>query len=409
MVFLYVSTADNKLSVVQVEDETGNLIKIVQTIDPIVDPLPPNYKSRGIFRPATEWVEKHPKYSLLYAFTSFLSSHQAYVTTYRINEVDGTLEKLGSCETGGLQVVYAAFSPDASILCIAHHNDGNLSFFDTKADNVALEKPVKVVETPEVRPETRRTAFPGHLPSLHHVCYAPNGQYLLTGDCSAQGRVWTYAIDERGLVTSERPVHKQKMAVVRNHPSASASIYASLVHQAPHRLRRIAVHPNGNYVYILYETHNVIQVYEITPNGKIIADCLQEIPCIDASFFDSWKPVGLAINGAGEMVATEDGIWVSNRGSTTLVGRAESSLRFFAYEQGGARLVCEQTLEVSGPVRHFLHNHKNNTIYSGVNKETPGLVETFRKQDDGTYQKTGQAAVGMDVMCIAAVEERSYA
>jgi 6-phosphogluconolactonase (cycloisomerase 2 family) len=393
--FFYVGSSDNKLSVVEVEEETGNLIQIVQTIQPIVDPPSKNTK-----HPSTEWVEKHPKHSLLYALTSFCDSHPAYLTTYRINKSgDGTLEKLGVCETGGIQASYATFSPDGSILCIAHRCDGNLSFFDCSKDE-ALEKPIKVLETPEIRPGTRCTSSSEALPSLQHVCYASNGEYLLTVDCSKQGRVWTYAVDERGLAISDTPAYKQRCAPIRHFHSRSVELVTTQLWNTKYRIRRIAFHPRGNYIYLLFESHSVIQVYEISPDGKILADCLQEIPSIDPSYFDSWwRPTGLAWNAPAEFVATSEGVLVSNRG-LALMGRAESSIRLFVYDQGGAWLVPKQVLDVAGPVRHFLMHQ--NKIYSGVDRQKPGLVETFVKQEDGTYKKTGEAAIGMDVMCIAA-------
>jgi 6-phosphogluconolactonase (cycloisomerase 2 family) len=398
--FLYLSTSDNKLSVVQVEEETGNLIKIVQTIEPIVDPLPTNAKPTGMFKPVTEWVETHPKFPLLYVFTSFWNQHPAYVTTYRIHKLNGSLEKLGVCETGGHHAAHATFSPDGSTLCVAHYMDGNMSFFDCSQDK-CLEPPIKVVELPEVIPHTRSMDFPGNLPALHHVQYGPNGTYLLASDASAQGRVWTYPVDEHGLLTSETPIYKGKYPPIRSFPSLVSRMFTSLLCKSPYRIRRTVVHPNGRYAYLLFESHAVIQVYEISTDGKLSGDCLQELPSTDEAFANSKMPIGAAFNAPAELVATEEGVWASNRG-WEVWGRAESSIHHFGYEEDGTRLVHLQVLPVAGPVRHFIQ-HKSK-VYSGVNSETPGLVETFTKQEDGIYQKVGQAAVGMDVMCIAIKE-----
>jgi 6-phosphogluconolactonase (cycloisomerase 2 family) len=162
------------------------------------------------------------------------------------------------------------------------------------------------------------------------------------------------------------------------------------------------VHPYCRYAYVLFESHAVLQVYEISTDGKLSGDCLQELPSTDEEFANSKLPIGIALNGPAELVATDDGVWVSNRG-VAFWGRAESSVRHFGYEQDGARLVPRQALPVAGPVRHFVV-HENKKIYSGVSGETTRLVETFAKQEDGTYQKVGQAAVGLDVMCIAIKE-----
>ena len=38
-------------------------------------------------------------------------------------------------------------------------------------------------------------------------------------------------------------------------------------------IRRIAFHPSGKFLYVLFERHSVVQVYELL-QGRIVADCL---------------------------------------------------------------------------------------------------------------------------------------
>eukprot|EP00531_Pseudo-nitzschia_arenysensis_P001408 CAMPEP_0116144590 /NCGR_PEP_ID=MMETSP0329-20121206/16091_1 /TAXON_ID=697910 /ORGANISM="Pseudo-nitzschia arenysensis, Strain B593" /LENGTH=543 /DNA_ID=CAMNT_0003640039 /DNA_START=9 /DNA_END=1640 /DNA_ORIENTATION=- len=169
MTILCVATSENRLKVIEVDNETGQLVRLIQDIDPIV---PPNnheaadvtqtdeetlgendtsennnrktatavdkntFLSSGILgsfssseNATTEWIERHPTFdSLLYVFTSFWSKRSAIVTTYRILGIDGDqhtndsnstttrirgrLKKLGSVETKGLHVSHVTFSPD---------------------------------------------------------------------------------------------------------------------------------------------------------------------------------------------------------------------------------------------------------------------------------------------------------
>lgn len=269
MTILYCSSG-NVLKVVEVDDITGNLVRIVQTIEPIIDPLPEVVPKSGFMSPVTEWVEKHPLYDLIYVFTSFWSYHSALVSTFRIvDPISGALEKLGDAvETGGLHAAHVAFSPDRSTLCVGHHNDGNVCFFDCSCDDLALGAPIMIVQTPEVNRETRTTQFPKCLPSIHHVHYSPNGKYLLTSDSSSQGRVWTYHVDCRGLPTSETPASFHRVTYVRKPPGWLTSVVTSLM-DANVRIRRAVVHPDGNFVYLLMEFNAVVQVYEIDEQGKV--------------------------------------------------------------------------------------------------------------------------------------------
>ena len=166
MTILYVATSKNRLKVIELKKKTGDLVRLVEDISPIVQPCLVNddeenscaeaafigedireneigtngsYNkffgswSLGSFSSSeaatTEWIERHPTFnSLLYVFTSFWNRTSAVVTTYRILGVDnhndndcktsskisyrGRLKKLGSVKTKGLHVSHVTFSPD---------------------------------------------------------------------------------------------------------------------------------------------------------------------------------------------------------------------------------------------------------------------------------------------------------
>lgn len=167
MTILYVATSNNRLKAIEVENKTGEFVRLVQDIDPIVEPalVTSNVETNDL-KPAsdggvrsenttnvndkdgilgflgsytrsltatTEWIERHPTFdSLLYVFTSFWNKTSAIVTTYRILGLDnqdidclnkekgplsdkrslGRLKKLGSVQTKGLHVSHVTFSPD---------------------------------------------------------------------------------------------------------------------------------------------------------------------------------------------------------------------------------------------------------------------------------------------------------
>jgi 6-phosphogluconolactonase (cycloisomerase 2 family) len=413
MTVLYVSTGANKIKVVQVDDDTGNLVRVVQTVECVVDPLPETYDGKplpasGVFQPVTEWVEKHPKFNLVYAFTSFWSSAPAVITTFRIvNENDGTISKLGRVSTESLQATFATFSPDQSHLVVAHHNDGNVVFFDCTKDQ-ALNSPVKILITPELKEGTRNSKFPNCLPSIHHVSYSPDGKYLLTSDVSQQGRVWTYAVDSHGIPTNDTPTSLFKPSIITPVDPWFGWLVKKALSIPDYRIRRTVVHPNGGFVYLLMETTPVLQVYEIDRNGKILGDCLQEVPTIDPSYlqnsyFGSSKWHGISMNAPAELYVTDTEVLVSNRClKVPYVGYGESSIRIFQMTDNGAKLVLKQVLETPASVRHFWKNEDCTKLFSGINMGTPKVIETFvRDSPNEEFRKVGEANVEMDVMCIA--------
>mmetsp|Transcript_31716 Transcript_31716/g.74646 ORF Transcript_31716/g.74646 Transcript_31716/m.74646 type:complete len:227 (-) Transcript_31716:140-820(-) len=220
---------------------------------------------------------------------------------------------------------------------------------------------------------------------------------------------------------SSQPVSFHIVTHVRPPSGWLTRLLAGMMGLADYRIRRCVVHPNGRYAYLLLEFNTVIQVYEIQPiTGRICGDCLQEIPAIDPEYF-AGKATGAAIHASAELFATENELWVSNRG-IPLVSRgswASSDVRFFSIEHGGAKLVPKQTLECHGPVRHFV-----GVPSSGDESGMPGRlfvgsdrglndgqshtasIETFVRSDPevpgGTFQRLGSATVGMDsITCIA--------
>jgi 6-phosphogluconolactonase (cycloisomerase 2 family) len=421
--FVYIGSKDNTLGVLQLDDESGcqiGTLNVMQVVDEPLLPSPPEgFFSRWSAKfttPTTEWILLHPQMDLIYVFVGFMSLGESLVTTYHVDRTTGELSKMGVCPTGGLQVSYATFSPDRSLLVVCHHNDGQLSFFDCNKNGGVLEEPIRVIKTPEIRPETKCTDYPHCLPSLYHCQYTPDGKFLLTVDCSTQSRVWIYPVDEHGLVLSPSPTSHLKAKPIQSPPGALTSLVTTQIFQSPGRMRRVVFHPNGRYIYLLFESHSVIQVYEYA-NGRILADCLQEIPSIDPSFFDRtlppWKQTmaGMATNMASELVAEEEGLWVSNRGLLPLrgVGRAENSVRCFDYQDQGARLVAKACADTRGPIRHFLlppTNPGTTTLMSGTNNTDPGVIEIFTvTTNGGEIKKRGEIETGLDTLCLLALPE----
>jgi 6-phosphogluconolactonase (cycloisomerase 2 family) len=403
MPVIYVSTGDNKLAAVEV-DSDGNLIKILQNVEPVVDPMPPtlpeNAKGPMGSPPAvTEWLSRHPSYSLLYALTSFWNEAEAIVTTYRIDEESGTLTKLGSTSTGGYQAAHAVFSPDGSTYAIAHHNGGALSLFDaTKPDQ--LEKPLMVVYPPEIVPGTKKAPEAGKLdqglPALHGVNYAPNGRYLICAD-PVQNAVFTYAVDAKGRLTSDEPTSQVVCKTSKWAYAWIQRLLAWALKMKSPRPRRAVVHPNGKYLYIIHEWTNFVQIYAIDDEGNMDPKLLGEVSCVDPSLCKGF--VGIGMTAVAELEAYSDYLIVSARGMAALGGRSESSVRLLAYKNGGSDLESVGTLEgIPAAVRHFYR--KDDVIWVGINSSKKTLVVKYGKQDDGKWVREGEADVGLDVFCV---------
>ena len=384
--FLYVACSDNKLQTVELNDETGDLIRILPTISP---------GRKKDLHLSTEFIVQHPTLPVLFALTVSTATKESFLTTYRIETNNGTLDQTKISNTGGLEACFAGFSPNGQVLCIAHKGNGKLSFWDCSTEDI---QQLKIIDTPN--PLVKHLGDEAPPSSVVHAAYAPCGNYLLA--VNAKGRIYTYNVTEGGIPDNV-PIHKQSLVPIHKLSQFMGFVqnyfYDDPTVQKLPLIRRIAFHPSGKFLYVLFERHSVVQVYELL-QGRIVADCLQELPTIDPSFFNSWKPTGLAWNTATELVATSTGIVISNGCSFQLLGRAENSLRFFDYTLRGT-LALQQVMAMDGPVHHFLYCTEKK-ILAGV--DTGGVVETFLCQEEhgSAFQKTGVAAIhGGSVFCLA--------
>ena len=461
--FYYLGTDSNKILVVKVDATTGSLLQVVQEVSPVA-PNPLQLKE-GVYNGiATEWISRHPKFPLLYALTSYWNAAEARVTTFHVDHATGALTPLGpDASTRGFHAAHATFSPDGSLYVIAHHNDGKLVFFDATHDDAPLQDPCHILDTPEVVPGTRRNArrkdaFPG-LPSLHHIQYAPNRKYLLTVDPS-QDYLFTYTVDARGLPTSSHPT---AMFSCRSEVPIHGwfqRLITQYVLKCQRRARKAVVHPNGKYVYVLYESINRLQVYSIDDEGTIDGTrCWQDVSTVDydnnntwaassshrhpktSSWRRRWCPIdtntiiGITLQLASELYVTRDGstLLVANRGDAKVPGLlsrgAENSIRVFSLHEQGRVLEHRGRLPgISGPVRHFVSlgggvngHHDDLQIVAGVCQDHHPCLQTYAKKetgpqekapprtestmrtsdDDTTYELVGVANIPANVFCIA--------
>ncbi|CAB9500086.1 Pfam:Muc_lac_enz [Seminavis robusta] len=417
---LYLGTDSNKLLVVK----DGEVIQSIHPVAPNPLGLP-----EGVYNGiSTEWVSCHPRFPVVYALTSYWNASEACVTTFQIQKPSGKLIRLGeSSSTHGLHAAHATFSPDGNTFVMAHHNDGKLVFFDCSNGAEALpSKPILVIETPEVNPGRRRItkpkdAFPG-LPSLHHVQYSPSQKCLVTVDPS-QDYIFTYTVNEQtGLPISRNPQSKFKCYSDVPIYGYFQRLITQCVLKCKRRARKTAIHPNGKYIYVLYESLNRIQVYKLVDDLGTIdfkISCCQEVSTLDPAFFKTpWcRPVGIALQLAAELYVTNDGstLLVSNRGDIKVPGsRAESGIRVFSIHQDGQVLQPQGALDnIQGPVRHFLcmEDTSSELVAAVCQSGGKSYLQSFRQEkgkhnskgDERHYEYAATTTISVpeNVFCIA--------
>jgi hypothetical protein len=431
MTILYVSCPLNKLSVIQV-DESGNLIRTIQTVYPIVEPLP---EKRLIDNGMTEWIDKCPNANILYTLTSFWNKAHAVVTAFAINETDGSLTKLGSSvSTQGFQAATGAFSSDGNTYVVGHHNCGTITVFKVLGDGPpvllsTLKPPSLSVTALTPTPSTSNRAAPA-APStaVHHVQYFPAvdatlPDVLVVADC-AQDAAILYGVDDMGHF-DDRP-----LAHVRCRPSTTSTVskgwiqtvfrfaMQSVFQFSPNgvRLRRAVLTRAANkesFLYCLGELTNILQVYRVTATTGGAGTSSMKGVSIDPTPVQDILVAGNSLAGAryiglGLTLISELQVYEQDR--MVLIGvrgvakfwnsKAEMGIRILKQQDDG-RLELGQWIETPGAVRHFYRNGSD--LFVGINAEEYPFVLKYALQDDGLWKLSGQAKVDMDVFCVVPV------
>ncbi|GKY90683.1 hypothetical protein MPSEU_000041700 [Mayamaea pseudoterrestris] len=437
MTILYVSCPLNKLSVIGVDNESGNLLQTLQTIYPIVDPLP---EGLLVDNGMTEWMDTTPGGDMLYALTSFWNKAHAMLTAFSIG-ADGRLIKLGgaSVSTEGYQAASGSFSADGSTYVVGHHNCGTITVFSVLEDGPPIV--LSTVKPPELTGMMHHPSFqrgnhdtpPTIAPprAVHHVQYArmvdgtQDADVLLVADC-AQDAAIIYSVDDMGHF-DDRP-----LAHVRCQPHASSTTarissgwmqalfrYSMryLFKVSPHgfRLRRVALGrtafpsdattSNESILYCIGELTNTIQVYKVQQQSSnsrdicIAPEPIQELVVAGHSLAGA-KYIGLGVTVISEMQLYEEDrtILVGVRGlAKGWNSKAEMGVRVLKQLIDG-RLELGQFIQTPGAVRHF--SRRGSELFVGMNAEEYPFVQKYVLEENGLWKFVGQAKVDMDVLCV---------
>ena len=437
MTILYVSCPLNKLAVIEIND-AGNLLGVIQTVSPVVDPLP---EGLLVDNGMTEWISVSADKSLLYALTSFWNKAHAVVTAFAIHaDGNGSLTKLGdSVSTRGYQAASGAFSADGSTYVVGHHNCGTITVLSVLEDGppivlstlqppTLLQQPRNLslttsgsvsTSTSTPLPTVTADAPPEPKKSVHQVQYfaatSSMPETLVVADC-AQDAAIIYEVDDMGHL-DDRPLAHVSCRP-HEHVAHGGSGWAQWLFRQfmqrvlpSHgvRVRRAVlghVQQQQTFLYCLGELTNCIQVYRVdtssTAGGaKMISidkEPLQDMVVAGHSLEQS-SYIGLALTVVSELQVYDDGmVLVGVRGMAKLWGsRAEMGVRVLKQLEDG-RLELGQWIETPGAVRHFCRRDKQ--LFVGINSEDYPFVQTYALQEDGLWKLTGQAKVDMDVFCV---------
>lgn len=241
------------------------------------------------------WLTLHPAKPVLYAVSEtseFNATATGSITSFSVDTSSGALTPLNVVSSAGTMPVFASVDPRGEFLFVANYGNGNVAVFPIQQDGgLADATHVKSVVAP-IGPAHATHAPPGSAavsghdgPHPHQIKAELTGQFVLSIDLG-QDRTYVWSLDRTNGKLHEEPF-----------------VYASPLGDGP---RQFALHPNGQWIYLLHEVSSTIEFLRFNASKGNI------------SFVErtSSLPVDFAgTSYASEIMVSRDGkfVYVSNR------------------------------------------------------------------------------------------------
>jgi 6-phosphogluconolactonase len=198
------------------------------------------------------WLAVNAAMTRLYAVSeidSYLDTHSGAVVAYSIEPQTQQLKRIGAVSSGGAAPTYLSIHPSEKFLLVGNYGSGSVAVIPLDADG-ALGEAVDIRPSVGAHHHARATDDPpGQFANsdhdsahVHMVAPDPSGQFVIANDSGLDlTLIWRLDMQTGRLLPAEVPV---LMA-----PSGSAP-------------RHFAFHPNGRFMYNLYEHDAKVAVYD---------------------------------------------------------------------------------------------------------------------------------------------------
>jgi 6-phosphogluconolactonase len=279
----------------------------------------------------------NPSFLILSRDGRFLySAHgdDRYVSAYAIHRSTGELTPSGRADTGGMNGVHLAQSPDGRFIVVANYGSGSVAVLPVRPDG-RLVPQIQVVEL-EGRPGPHRVEQTGSHP--HQVVFDPSGQFVLVPD--------------KGL---------DSIFIFHFDPSTgrlSAAAQGSVSVRSGSGPRHLAFHPKLPAVWVLNELSSTATTFSWdADHGALKA--IQTVPSLPADFTGENTAAEIVVSAGGQFVCC------SNRGhdsiATFQADTRTGTLTPVAWMSSGGK---SPRFIAFDPSRRFLHaaNEQDDSI-----------------------------------------------
>lgn len=235
------------------------------------------------------------------------------VSSFRIDEGDGTLTLISQQSTGGRNPVHLAVDPSSRFLVVPNHATSSIAVLPIAADG-ALGAVCDLV-TLEGAVGPHRVEQPFAKP--HQAEFDPSGRFVIVPD-KGLDRVFSFRFDPAGRLS----------------PAAPASVIAR-ENAGP---RHVAFHPALAFAYVVNELDSSVTAYRFDSSTGALKP-IQVVPSLPDTFTGNSRAAEIAVSADGRFV------YASNRG--------HDSIAVFAVDGGSGRLRPTQWVASGGRTPRF--------------------------------------------------------
>ncbi|GMF23646.1 unnamed protein product [Phytophthora lilii] len=276
-----------------------------------------------------------------------------FVSALTLND-DGTLELLNTLETHGGSPTHISLSPKEDFVVISNYA-GSVSMFPLNDDG-SLANETFHEEFPTGSKVVMDQQATGH---IHSTTWLPNSNHVVAANLGSD-ELLQYNLDAKKQTLESLKTVKR--------PAGSGP-------------RHMALHPNGNFAYVVDEISNTVGVYKIDKKAALLSNkAVQKITTLPADFKNSSTSADIHLSSNGKFLYT------SNRGHDSIaifkIDGSSGKLKSLGWESTRGNI--PRGFTIYGNWLIVANQNSNDMYVFEVNSKTGLLTYTGNSYEIGT-------------------------
>jgi 6-phosphogluconolactonase len=268
------------------------------------------------------------------------------ISAYAIDKRSGGLTYINQVASGGLGPNQVVVDPSGKVAIAVNYRSGSVAAFGLEEDGRISD--AFYIDQHEGQPQPP-SKQPG--PRAHGVVFSSDSRFAYVADIGLD-RVYSYRLD-----AAKRTMAPLKPAYVTQ-PAGSGP-------------RRVQLHPNGKFLYLVRETDSHVAVFAVD-EGRLQE--IQSIATLPAGYAGNNTTAEILIDAAGRF------LYVSNRG--------HGSIAVYGIDASGRLSAIEHAASGGRTPRNFSIDPTGNYVFSS-NQDTEHIFVLKIDQKTGRLAATG--------------------